>query len=820
MAVSFVETMQGTLKDEHGRETSIAFTVEVVQQAEPGRHRASGVITCLPFTGESGEVSCDGSVTIAGGLRAIRYELHFVAADGRALWVDATKHPRPWSPLQTMTFMPTTLRDAAGRALAEGRMHFAPQDLPAFMASWVPGVDGGRKALAARRRAAERRAVERGVLPGEAHGAGDVGSWGDARAVLRALADTAIPAGVKLPAVGDAALERLEVLLRTFPESTLARYRSMLGVLEVATLPRHGRRFSQLDPATRARALAELDDNEVVHNALRLVLMPLKLAYLDDAAIHASLGLRFRVDPPKRVERQRWREQIVDAATLGDGEVLECDVVVVGTGAGGAPVAKALAAKGHAVLMVEEGPHYGRGDFNGRAFEMMRRMYRDGGTTHALGNAYIPLPVGMGVGGTTLVNSGTCLRAPESTLREWHYQTGLAELAPGALSPWYDEVERALGVAPSSDAALGRVKTLVARGAEAMGYAHGPLPRNAPGCDGQGLCCFGCPTEAKRSTDVSYVPGALERGAQLFTGLAIDRILTQGAVATGVSGTARGPRGAVRVTVRAKAVVLACGTLHTPALLLKNGLANSSGEVGRNLSIHPAFGVVGIYDEPVNGWSTVPQGYGIHEFQDEGMMFEGAHATLDMTAAMLQEWGPEWVGLVERASSWLGFGMMIKDTSRGRVTLGRDGRPRVRYLVNDKDTARLKRGVATLSRVLLAGGAREVRTPLPHAKVVRSLADVEALERHPARARHFDLSAYHPLGTCHMGKDPLRSVVGPTHETHDVHNLYICDGSAVPGPIGANPQLTIMALSLRAAEAIDQRLARLAEAVESRRATG
>ncbi len=132
---------------------------------------------------------------------------------------------------------------------------------------------------------------------------------------------------------------------------------------------------------------------------------------------------------------------------------------------------------------------------------------------------------------------------------------------------------------------------------------------------------------------------------------------------------------------------------------------------------------------------------------------------------------------------------------------------------------RLKRGIATLSRVMLASGAREVRTPLPHAKVVRSLADVEALERSPARARHFDLSAYHPLGTCRMGHDPLRSVVGPTHETHDVHNLYICDGSAVPGPIGANPQLTIMALSLRAAEAIDRRLVTLASA-EARRATG
>ena len=138
MAVSFVETMQGTLRDEGGRETPIAFTVEVTQEAEPGRHRATGVITAPPWTTD--ECECRGTVTIAGGLRAIRYAIHFVAADGRALWVDATKHPRPWSPMQTMTFMPTTLRDAGGHALAEGRMHFATRDLPGFVPASSPAM--------------------------------------------------------------------------------------------------------------------------------------------------------------------------------------------------------------------------------------------------------------------------------------------------------------------------------------------------------------------------------------------------------------------------------------------------------------------------------------------------------------------------------------------------------------------------------------------------------------------------------------------------------------------------------------------------------
>src|SRR5208282_2749055 len=198
---------------------------------------------------------------------------------------------------------------------------------------------------------------------------------------------------------------------------------------------------------------------------------------------------------------------------------LECDVVVVGTGAGGAAVATGLAKLGHAVLLVEEGAHFTRSDFNGRPMEMMQKLYRQGGLTAAIGNTVIPIPLGKGVGGTTLINSGTCLRLPESTLAHWRDELGLTELSSETLAPYYDQVERFLEVGPSSKQALGAAAELIAKGCDALGYAHGPLPRNAPGCDGQGLCCFGCPTDAKRSTNLSYVPAALGSGAQLVTGL-------------------------------------------------------------------------------------------------------------------------------------------------------------------------------------------------------------------------------------------------------------------------------------------------------------
>jgi choline dehydrogenase-like flavoprotein len=256
-------------------------------------------------------------------------------------------------------------------------------------------------------------------------------------------------------------------------------------------------------------------------------------------------------------------------------------------------------------------------------------------------------------------------------------------------------------------------------------------------------------------------------------------------------------------------VVIACGTLQTPLLLLASGLANGSGELGKNLSIHPATSALALFDEEVNPFSAVPQGYAIEEFRDEGILFEGATAPLDVTAATLPGFGPEYVALLEQANRTLNFGFLVKDVSRGRVRPGRDGRPLITYFVLEPDRARLQRGMALLARMFLAAGAREVHPSVAGQAPMHGLADVEAFERARVPARFFDLSAYHPLGTARMGRDPLGSVVDPTNEAHDVHGLFVTDGSAVPTSLGVNPQVTIMALALRAAEHIDRRIERL-----------
>lgn len=632
------------------------------------------------------------------------------------------------------------------------------------------------------------------------------------RRVLMQVADAAFPPGRVLPPPDEIVADKIENFISRLGTVGKGFYRSLLWMIEMAPVAEKGITFSRIPSREeRGEILEKLYSNGTTFWALRGLMAPMKLAYLNDRKIHESVGCKFGVELPTHAEKNRWDSQIVPLGSQEkEHEEIEVDCVVVGTGAGGAPVASALAAKGHAVLMLEEGQHYTRMDFNGHAVDMQRKMYRLQGATVSVGNMVIPIPVGMTVGGSTTINSGTCYRVPERILAKWRGQFGLTEFTPNTMSPYYDRVEKMIGVAPADWKYLGGCARVIARGCDALGYRHQPLRRNAPECDGQGLCCFGCPTDAKRSTNVSYVPEALKAGAVVYTGAKVTEILVRNGRAVGVVARGTSPDGRkLKLTVRARTVVLSCGTLYTPALLLRNKLANSSGMVGKNLSIHPASQSWALFDEPIQGWNGIPQGYAIEEFEDEGIRFEGAFTPLDLGGAAVSFVGRKWTNLIDNYDRLACFGFMVEDESRGQVRLGPGGMPLITYWLNEEDKRKMIRAQAILARVYLAAGAKGV---YPGLQIYDDLSTEDRIRRleeeGPSRLapHHFDISAYHPLGTCLMGNDPRTSVVRPTHETHDVRNLFVCDGSSVPSSLGVNPQLTIMAMSERASEFIDERI--------------
>lgn len=479
-----------------------------------------------------------------------------------------------------------------------------------------------------------------------------------------------------------------------------------------------------------------------------------------------------------------------DARAFANARIT-ADVCVIGTGAGGAVVARELAEKGAKVVALEEGGHYTRQHFNGRPLDMMPLLYRDAGLTGSIGRPAVAIPLGKCVGGTTLVNSGTCFRTPDEVLRRW----GLPEASPEAMRPIFERVEERLHVTPVPAEVLGRNNRLMARGAEMLGLHGRPIPRNAKDCKGSGVCVFGCPTGAKQSTDLSYIPQAVAAGADVYTHAKAEEILVE-------NGRAAGVRFANGV-VRSKAVVLSAGAIHSPAFLQRQKLALSSGWVGRNLSVHPTARILGLFRETIDGWQGVPQGYYVDDFEKDGILLEGIHGPPPLVAMGMPFLGKRFLDALAQFKSVGAFGILIEDDPNGRVTWSRMfGMPIVTYSLGAKEVDRLRKGIALACRAFLASGAERLLLPVHGWEDLQERADVERLEKAKLAATDFEIAAFHPLGTCRMGGNPKTSVLNPWGEAHDVPGLWVVDGSMLPGPTGVNPQVTIMAFATRAAWAI------------------
>ena len=617
-------------------------------------------------------------------------------------------------------------------------------------------------------------------------------------AVLPALIETLLPAGRILPGPDPITLaQQIRDYLRGIP-GAYPIFSAALKTLEARFWLTHRCRFSRA-PSTLRHTFILQQQNGLLAPLLQLISLPVRAGYILNADVQRLAGGR-DIRVPAEPERQRWQQQVMTAAELDGFTELEADVVVIGTGAGGAAAAYELACKGLAVVMVEEGQYHDRQDFTGHLAEVIPKLYRASGATVAVGNGVIPIPVGRSVGGTTTINSGTCLRTPETVLREWQ-AAGLGGFTTESMAPWFQQVEAMLQVQPAEPRFIGEIGSVIAAGASGVGLQrHHPLQRNASGCDGQGLCQFGCPTDAKQSTNVSYVPRALERGAFLITGIKAQRLIHRNQEVLGLEASASHNGLVKRLRIKASNVIVAAGSLFTPLFLQRNGVNNRW--LGRNLSIHPCGAVTGYYpDRYFDHAHRIPQGYGVSDLAQAGILFEGGTPPFAAHGLLNPLLGPEYLEYLEHWQHTGYFGFMIRDSSRGRVSAGpHPDIPFIRYVMNRQDQALFQRGLLLLAKMHLRAGAEYVHVP-GYRAVPRIYSETElhkVFER-PPKPWQLTITAYHPLGTARIADHPDQGVCDADHRVFGWTGLYVMDGSSVPTSLGANPQVTIMAMALKAA---------------------
>lgn len=616
------------------------------------------------------------------------------------------------------------------------------------------------------------------------------------RRTLEALAEAVLPEGGGLaPGAQSTHLaDRVEAHILASEPRPRSIARLMLTAFGLSSLAtRWARPFHLLPPEARIAYLhlCELSRIRQRRETLLALKALLLMHYCADPAVAALLG--YEGKPRLPVRRPAAAEPVaVEKPKLPLRE--NCDVVIAGAGAGGAVCARELAAAGLSVLVLEEGERFTRDDFQGPFPDRLRRLYRDAGLTFTVGAPVISLPMGRGVGGSTLINSGTCFRAPEWVLKRWGED-------PEGMAPYFEDVERTLRVAPVPARTMGANGELTLAGAAALGYSHGPLQRNAPDCHGHGMCAFGCPIDAKLGVHRNYLPAAVAAGARILPGLRVRRVIVEGGRAVGVAGDG--------FEVRARAVVLACGAVHSADLLLRNRLGGPSGQLGRNFRIHPGAGILGVFDRDLQPWVGVMQSAHVDERLRDGILLEATYPPpgVGYSAGGLPAVGPELKDLLAEYPRTAAIGLIVSDQGAGRVRAAPGG-PLMLYSLSAPDVQRMLEAIAVASEVLLAAGAREVHTLLPGLPPVRSRDQLRQIRESRWRAGDLKLSAYHPMGTARLGDDPRTSVVDRFGALHHLPGLVVADASILPGSTYVNPQITIMALATRAARHLAEALVR------------
>jgi choline dehydrogenase-like flavoprotein len=468
---------------------------------------------------------------------------------------------------------------------------------------------------------------------------------------------------------------------------------------------------------------------------------------------------------------------------------LDADLVVVGTGAGGAMMAREAARAGLRVVALEEGAYSQPRDFTQREDEMLPLLFQDAGA-RTTDDGAVQVLQGRGVGGSTVHNTNLCKRAPAEVLDGWR----LDGWSAAALAPHYEVVERDLSVTPLLESDLNRNNALLKRGVEKLGWRGGLLAHNRRGCLRSGFCELGCAFDAKQNALKVLVPEAAEAGARVIADCRVERVTTLGGRASGVIARALDAAGRPGPTVTVRgAVCLSGSAVGSAVLALRSGLPGLE-RVGRTLRLHPGAAVAGIFDETIEGWLGIPQSYECTEklrfsedAGDDRVWIVPAFAHPIGLAAALPGFGAAHMRRMRLYPRLAVFVAMLHDRSAGTIAAD-GGRTRIRYALDRADQRALSNGLRACAELLLAAGARTVVVPFASPLELGDRSQLSAITERGYRPLDPLLTAVHPMGSL-----PLGVVTDERGAWRGLERLWVADGSLFPTSLGGPPQLTIYA---------------------------
>jgi choline dehydrogenase-like flavoprotein len=542
-------------------------------------------------------------------------------------------------------------------------------------------------------------------------------------------------------------------------------------LFSASTLPGHRKLFHQLEPAIRSKQIDRWRSGRFGFQR-------------DLMRVYESLSVFGGESLP--IDSKKPSPIIRKGASGSARSRNRCEILVIGSGPGGAVTACQLAEAGRDVILVEEGEYLPLDSCQAFTLAEMTQKYRNGGITAALGKPKIAYVEGRCVGGGSEVNSALYHRTPASVLEKWAREFGVVATGEADLLPHFEANERELSVGktPGPAAAVSRK---LQEGADKLKWRCLEVPRWFTfdgGKDDQGV-----PTGIRKSMTRSMIPRALDAGCRLISQTKARRIRRAGEkwalIASDSSGT--------NVEIEAESVFVSCGAIHTPALLQRSGF---SGPVGRTLQLHPTAKIIAEF--PTTVGSIIP-GVGVHQVKQFAPEFSFGCSISSLpylALAMLDHRYPP-VELHQRWLKMASYYTMITAGGGGSVrSLPGFDDPLVRYALSDSDMSLLATALERLGELLFAAGAVALYPSIEGGPAIRSPDELRWIPQILSR-RLANLMTIHLFSSCPMGENRSRCVADSFGKVHRADHLYIADASLLCTAPTVNPQGSIMAVARR-----------------------
>ena len=511
------------------------------------------------------------------------------------------------------------------------------------------------------------------------------------------------------------------------------------------------------------------------------------------------------------------RDGIFEYNDFDESQTLSTQVCIIGSGCGGATLAKRLTDFGIDVILLEQGGYYPSRDMDQNELNMAGKItaQRNFATSHDNGTI---LAYGQNVGGASVHYWADSYRTPQFKLDEWAQDYGVAGHQMKDLAPAFDEIEKSLNVHPATDEYFNKMNLLIKEASKQLGWHGHRVPQARKYCVKSGHCMQGCLYDAKQSQMVTHIPAAIKQGARVISDAKADQLQFEGndvhALRVQMIDRRSNQPSGVQLTIKAKQFVVAAGGYNSAFFLMKQGLQKQLPALGKYFSMNPSTVVHGIYDEPITIWKNIPAAYGVDEFvqrrYEQGSYKEGGYMVManqmhpGALAASIPGFGDDHARIMGKLPHIGGTISWLDDIPHELGEIKMDGKGnRVVHYEYGPDTQKVIRdGLIKQAELQFSAGAKELIVAGHQGIRLKSKEDLKQLNNIIFTAGGLFMAAPHPGGGCRMGIDPQSSVVDNQHKVHGFSNLFVSDSSVFPTSSALDPSLTIMAFSYQAAESI------------------